>query len=218
MSKLRHILPARSVVLTLLMLLTAVPLCIRGQLSDTAFSPRSNDSLGTSPHMCTTLKQRVQNPDVEFIKDNPYEHLYTTVDTERIMQILTNFVTNAVKFTTKGHIHVGYKYTSLHMGQGTKDLQHEDSPGEAAPARPSHGLYIYCRDTGIGIPTDKQDIIFNRFVKLDEFVQGTGMGLAISKSIAESCGGQIGVSSEGEGKGSSFWTWIPCERYLTPKA
>ena len=51
MSKLRHILPARSVVLTLLMLLTAVPLCIRGQLSDTAFSPRSNDSLGTSPHL-----------------------------------------------------------------------------------------------------------------------------------------------------------------------
>jgi signal transduction histidine kinase/ABC-type amino acid transport substrate-binding protein len=171
--------------------------------------PKHVDFTTRFDDMCTALRQRVQNPDVEFITDNPYEHLYTTVDTERIMQILTNFVTNAVKFTTQGHIHVGYKYTTI--------FSHLPAESSHHTSKPAMGLYIYCRDTGIGIPADKQDIIFNRFVKLDEFVQGTGMGLAISKSIAESCGGQIGVSSEGPGKGSSFWAWIPCERYLTPK-
>ena len=70
-------------------------------------------------------------------------------------------------------------------------------------------------DTGMGIPKEKQEIIFERFVKLDEFVQGTGMGLAICKSIAERLGGKIGVRSEGEGKGTTFWVWIPCERRLT---
>ena len=58
-------------------------------------------------------------------------------------------------------------------------------------------------------------MVFDRFVKLDEFVQGTGMGLAICKSIAECCGGQIGLQSDGEGKGSTFWVWIPCERRLS---
>jgi signal transduction histidine kinase len=52
-------------------------------------------------------------------------------------------------------------------------------------------------------------------VKLDEFVQGTGMGLAICKSIVERLGGEIGVESEGEGKGTTFWAWVPCERRLT---
>jgi signal transduction histidine kinase len=156
--------------------------------------PKAVDFPTNFDDMCTTLQRRVQNPDVEFRKENPYEHLYTSVDTERIMQILTNFVTNAVKFTTKGFINVGYKYTTLY------DDSHKN-----------FGLYIYCKDSGIGIPVDKQGIIFNRFVKLDEFVQGTGMGLAICKSIAESCQGKIGVSSEGPQKGSTFWVWIPCE-------
>ena len=137
-----------------------------------------------------TLAQRVQEPEVEFLKDNPYEHLYTTIDNGRIHQVLTNFVTNAVKFTKKGHIKVGYRY------------EH-------------HGLYFYCEDTGSGIPKEKQKIVFDRFVKLDEFVQGTGMGLAICKSIVERMGGEIGVVSEGEGKGTTFWAWVPCERRLT---
>ena len=101
--------------------------------------------------------------------------------------MLTNFVTNSVKFTKQGYIRLGYRYEK-------------------------HGLYLYCEDTGVGIPKDKQGIVFDRFVKLDEFVQGTGMGLAICKSIAERCGGDIGVNSRGEGKGSTFWLWIPCEQ------
>jgi signal transduction histidine kinase len=74
-------------------------------------------------------------------------------------------------------------------------------------------MYLYCEDTGMGIPKDKQKIVFERFVKLDEFVQGTGMGLAICKSIADSCGGDIGVISAGENRGSTFWLWIPCDNH-----
>lgn len=99
-------------------------------------------------------------------------------------------MTNAVKFTEKGHIRLGYRYEN-------------------------HGLYLYCEDTGKGIPLDKQQTVFERFVKLDEFIQGTGMGLAICKSIAERCEGEIGVISQGEGTGSTFWLWIPYERRLS---
>ena len=153
------------------------------QRADVNFSTAFND-------ICMTLRQRIQNPQISFLFDNPYESFYTSVDIERIQQLYTNFVTNAVKFTKEGHIRIGYRYER-------------------------HGLYLYCEDTGIGIPQEKQEIIFNRFVKLDEFVQGTGMGLNICKSIVESSHGQIGVDSEGVGKGSTFWCWIPCERKLS---
>ena len=137
--------------------------------------------------ICLTLRQRIEEPHVQFWRDNPYKSFVTTVDPGRIQQVLTNFLTNAVKFTSEGHIRLGYRY------------QRE-------------GLYLFCEDTGKGIPKDKQLIVFDRFVKLDEFVQGTGMGLAICKSIAESCGGEIGVDSDGPGKGSTFWLWIPCKQ------
>ena len=140
--------------------------------------------------ICLTLAQRVQDANVEFQKDSPYENFYSSLDIGRIQQVLSNFVTNACKFTKEGHIRVGYRYEN-------------------------HGLYLYCEDTGIGIPKEKQKQVFERFVKLDEFVQGTGMGLAICKSIVERCGGKIGVDSEGAGKGSTFWVWIPCERRLS---
>ena len=142
--------------------------------------------------ICQTLEQRVQTPDVQFIKDNPYKTFKTYLDKERIQQIITNFVTNAVKYTKQGHIKVGYRYCEHNSQQ--------------------LGLYIYCEDTGAGIPKEKQASVFERFVKLNEFVQGTGLGLAISKSIVERCGGTIGVTSEGSGHGSTFWCWIPCEQ------
>lgn len=139
--------------------------------------------------LCLTLEPRVQAP-LQFQKENPYDNLFISVDIGRVQQILTNFVTNAVKFTKEGHIRVGYRYER-------------------------QGLYLFCEDTGIGIPREKQKMVFDRFVKLDEFVQGTGMGLTICKSIAERFGGEIGVNSEGDGKGSTFWVWIPCERRLS---
>ena len=131
--------------------------------------------------ICQTLAQRVQKPGVKFMRENPYEtFMLADLDKGRVQQVITNFVTNAVKYTQQGHIKVGYQYEN---GQ----------------------LYIFCEDTGAGIPKEKQAMVFDRFVKLNDFVQGTGLGLSICKSIAESCGGTIGLISDGEGKGSTFW-------------
>ena len=135
---------------------------------------------------CHTLAGRVQDPNVAFIADNPYKHFRTVLDKERMQQVITNFVTNAIKYTREGHIRVGYRY--------------QDG-----------GIYMYCEDTGAGIPKEKQASVFERFVKLNDFIQGSGLGLSICKSIATRCGGRIGVDSEGEGRGSTFWIWIPCE-------
>lgn len=139
-----------------------------------------------------SLAQRVDKPDVEFLKDNPYIRFFTCLDKGRIQQVCTNFVTNAVKYTKHGHIKLGYSFKN-------------------------GGLYIYCEDTGAGIPKEKQASVFDRFVKLDTEVQGTGLGLNICRNIAKQCGGDIGVTSEGEGHGSTFWIWIPCERFEAQK-
>jgi signal transduction histidine kinase len=154
-----------------------------------AISPADVDFASAFDDICHTLEQRVQLPSVRFIKENPFTTYPTRLDIGRIQQVITNFVTNAVKYTTEGHIRVGYR--------------EEQRKG-------ANGLYIYCEDTGAGIPQEKQASVFERFVKLNEFVQGTGLGLNICKSIVERCGGDIGVKSEGEGHGSTFWIWIPC--------
>ena len=140
--------------------------------------------------ICQTLAQRVQEPGVEFIVDNPYKNFRTHLDKGRLQQVITNFTTNAVKYTHEGHIKVGYRYEN-------------------------GGIYMYCEDTGAGIPKEKQGAVFERFVKLNDYVQGTGLGLSICKSIADRCGGRIGVESEGLGHGSTFWIWIPCEQLPT---
>ena len=146
--------------------------------------PEDIDFSKTFDDICTTAAERVQNPQVEFIKDNPCETLPAHLDPGRIQQVITNFVTNAVKYTQQGHIKVGY-------------------------AKLDDGIRIYCEDTGTGIPKEDQTKVFDRFVKLNDYVQGTGLGLSICKAISEKCGGKIGVESEGEGKGSTFWMWIP---------
>ena len=154
--------------------------------------------------ICQTLSQRVQEPGVQFLVDNPYQSFVTCLDKGRMQQVITNFTTNAVKYTHEGHIRVGYRYIS-----------EEDTgcqlPSDVQASTPRKGIYLYCEDTGAGIPKEKQASVFDRFVKLNDYVQGTGLGLSICKSIAEQCKGHIGVNSEGEGHGSTFWIWIPCE-------
>ncbi len=137
-----------------------------------------------------SLAQRVQTSGVEFQTDSPYQSFVTIIDSGRIQQVITNFVTNAIKYTQQGHIKIGYRREERH---GT------------------NGLFVYCEDTGAGIPKESQKKVFDRFVKLNDYIQGTGLGLSICKAIADSCHGEIGVYSEGEGKGSLFWIWIPCE-------
>lgn len=109
-----------------------------------------------------------------------------TLDKSRFAQILTNYVTNAIKYTPEGMIEMGYE--ELEEGMGIR---------------------IYVRDTGIGIQEDKKNKVFNRFEKLDEFAQGTGLGLSICKAIVEACGGSVGFDSD-YGKGSLFWAVLPC--------
>lgn len=70
-------------------------------------------------------------------------------------------------------------------------------------------LFFYVRDTGCGISKEGQKRVFQRFVKLNEFAQGTGLGLPICQNIVQKMGGEIGVTSDGEGKGSTFWFTIP---------
>ena len=105
-------------------------------------------------------------------------------DPNRIKQVLINFASNAAKFTDKGHIIIGYHFSTLER------------------------IRFFVEDTGIGIPEDKKAKIFERFVKLNTFVQGTGLGLQISKEIVTCLGGLIGVESE-PGEGSMFWFDIP---------
>ena len=116
--------------------------------------------------------------DLVFEKYMPDCHIYT--DKNRFMQVITNFINNALKFTKQGTIALGYEQT--------------------AP----HEIKFYVRDTGFGIPKEKIDSIFERFVKLNTFVQGTGLGLSICKSLVSQMGGKIGVEST-EGEGSCFW-------------
>ena len=139
-----------------------------------------------------SLRPRVQEPGVEFLKDNPYPTLTIKIDVDRVSQVVTNFVTNAVKYTHQGHIKLGYRIET----RATDGQQRE-------------GLYIYCEDTGDGVPKENQGKIFERFYKVNDFIQGTGLGLSICKAFADACHGDIGIQSEGKDKGSTFWMWIP---------
>ena len=104
-------------------------------------------------------------------------------DRNRVAQVLSNFTTNAIKFTQEGTISIGYE---------ARDTE----------------LYFYVKDTGAGIPADKLPEVFGRFVKLNKDKKGTGLGLSISKTIVNKLEGQIGADSV-EGKGSTFWFTIP---------
>lgn len=135
-------------------------------------------------NMFTSMKQRLKNPDIVLSAINPYHCCRVTLDRNRVTQIITNYVTNAIKYTSKGFIKMGYTY---------KD----------------GGVYFYVKDSGIGIADDKKGKVFQRFEKLDEFAQGTGLGLSICKAIAEAMGGKVGFESIYH-EGSLFWVFLPC--------
>lgn len=108
---------------------------------------------------------------------------FIVTEKKRLSQVLINLLTNAIKFTAKGSIHLGYEI---------------------------HGkmLYFYVSDTGCGLPESQKQKVFERFVRLDSAKPGTGLGLAICRTIVEKMGGCIGVESK-EGKGACFWFTIP---------
>ena len=161
---------------------------------DIIVKPTKTDFAKCFNSVATSLAQRIKNPQIEFKVESPYPTYITCIDGGRTQQIITNFVTNAIKYTHQGHIKIGY---------------------EQQMRQDKEGIYIYCEDTGAGIPKEHQGKVFDRFVKLNDFIQGTGLGLSICKAIADNSGGEIGVTSEGKGYGSTFWVWIPCKQEKT---
>ena len=136
--------------------------------------------------LCNDLFQAMQmktSPQVELrLKDNLPELTFTS-DKNRLYQVLLNFVTNALKFTSEGSITIDYKIDG-------------------------NEVKFSVQDTGMGVEPEKQEAIFTRFVKLNSFIPGTGLGLPICQSIVTQLGGKIGVESE-PGRGSCFWFTHP---------
>ena len=123
---------------------------------------------------------------VEMKLEVPPTELIISEDRSRLLQVIGNLVTNAIKFTHQGSITVGY----------TKEKQ---------------CAHCFVKDTGVGIAAEKIEQIFDRFVKLNIFAQGTGLGLSICKMLVQKWDGKIWVESE-VGKGSTFHFTIPLHR------
>ena len=121
---------------------------------------------------------------VELVFEECLPGCHVWADKNRLNQVISNFINNALKFTFSGSITLGY---------------YRQTDGY---------LRFYVRDTGMGIPKNKIKTVFDRSVKLNSFVHGTGLGLSICKSLVEQMGGTIGVESE-EGEGSCFWFTYP---------
>mgnify|MGYP001092890737 CR=1 FL=1 len=139
--------------------------------------------------ICLQLEQqfwhKTQNG-VKLILDDVDTDMYTSGDWNRIIQIISNLLSNATKFTPKGEIHFGYR-------------EKEDF------------VEFYVKDSGIGIPAARIATIFRRFGKVDDFVQGTGLGLTLCRMLVEKMGGRIWLRSQ-EGQGSRFYFTLPLVR------
>lgn len=137
---------------------------------------------------CAMMVQKMRNKvsegvELQIDEDSPLDAWFSA-DSGYLNQVVTNFMSNAIKFTHRGTITVGYRID----------------------ARQQFEMFV--EDTGIGISIENQEAVFDRFMKVDSFVQGTGLGLPLCKSIIEKMGGHIGVISE-LGKGSRFWFTLP---------
>ncbi len=140
------------------------------------------DVNGFCEQVVSSLQLRVsEGVEMRFL--SPDSNVMILSDRNRLTQLLSNFLTNAIKFTSKGHIWAGY------------EIKGEE-------------IEFYVKDTGMGMSPDQVRTIFGRFIKLNHYIPGTGLGLSICKSIVEKLGGRIGVESE-LGVGSRFWFTLP---------
>ena len=131
-----------------------------------------------------TYMQMVDSQTVVLATQFPYTELMMTTDVAKLRELVDHLMQNAVKFTLKGSITLGFELI---------DGEH---------------VRIWVKDTGKGIAEADKERIFERFVKVDEFIPGTGLGLSVARSHAASLGGTIGVDSR-PGEGSTFWVVLP---------
>lgn len=131
----------------------------------------------------TYAHKNLNNKPLSFFLELPAEANIIHTDEIQLDTVMKNLISNAIKFTDAGNIVIGYR-------------------------REQEKHYFFVKDTGIGIPLEKQELIFKRFEKLNSFTQGTGLGLALCRSIILHLGGAIGVESVAE-QGSLFWITLP---------
>ena len=131
-----------------------------------------------------TYMPMVDSQTVVLATQFPYTELMMTTDVAKLRELVDHLMQNAVKFTLKGSITLGFELI---------DGEH---------------VRIWVKDTGKGIAEADKERIFERFVKVDEFIPGTGLGLSVARSHAASLGGTIGVDSR-PGEGSTFWVVLP---------
>lgn len=130
-----------------------------------------------------STRRKLENEDVEISFIPQMESCFIHTEKNRLLQVFSNLIGNSLKFTDKGYIRYGYEVQ-------------EDK------------MRFFVSDTGRGIPEEGQTEIFKRFVKLDNFKSGTGLGLPICRNIINKLGGEIGVNSK-EGNGCTFWFTLP---------
>ena len=148
------------------------------------FCPSWIDLNQTMEEIGQSVRLRLKSSDVTFEFTERLPDCLFYIDKNRLIQLLSNFVNNAVKFTRKGSIRMGYRLTDVNT------------------------ICFYVSDTGCGMSREQCEHVFERFVKYNPFIQGTGLGLSICHMIVERLGGKIGVDSE-EGTGSTFWFMLP---------
>lgn len=141
------------------------------------------NAVDLNPLLTALQEQNQAGTEVPISLHLPQSEMLIHSDREKLKTIMEHFLQNAIKFTSEGSITMGYDVEGNHVR-------------------------LWVSDTGKGIAKDDQERIFERFVKIDEYVPGTGLGLPVVKSHVQQLGGTVGVESE-PGKGSRFWALLP---------
>ncbi|WP_294471058.1 HAMP domain-containing sensor histidine kinase [uncultured Bacteroides sp.] len=148
------------------------------------FCPTLIDVNQTLEEIEQSMQLRLKNDAVTFAFTERLPECVLYIDKNRLIQLLSNFATNAIKFTESGTISMGYHFIDTDT------------------------IYFFVSDTGRGMSKEQCEHVFERFVKYNPFIQGTGLGLSICRMIVERLEGEIGVDSK-EGKGATFWFTLP---------